>query len=67
MCVREFVIEIRTNKGDRKWRHAHELSLVTCVSETSNNRWFEATLTEVSARRDLEKMSLLSETKQYRA
>ena len=50
MYVREFVVEIRTNKGDRIWRDTHELNLVTCVSETSDDRWFEATLMEVSVR-----------------
>ena len=47
----EFDVEIRTNKGNRIWRDTHELSLVTCVSETSDDRWFEATIMEVSARR----------------
>jgi hypothetical protein len=49
MDVREYsVAEIRTSKGDSKWWHTHQLSLVTCISKASNNRRFEATVTVVS-------------------
>ena len=42
------VSEILTNKGDSKWWHTRQLSLITCISKTSNNRRFEATITVVS-------------------
>ena len=38
---------IRTNKSSRVWRYAHELSLVTRISEASNNRRFEATVIDI--------------------
>ena len=39
---------IRTNKSGREWRYTHELSLVTCISEASNDRRFEATVIDVN-------------------
>ena len=47
-----YVSEILTSKGDSKWWHTHQLSLVTCISETSNNRRFEATVMVVSVRKE---------------
>ena len=51
-----YVCEIlRTSKGDSKWWDTHELSLGTCISETSNNSRLEAAVMVISVgKRDRE-------------
>ena len=39
---------IRTNKRGREWRYTHELCVVARIAEAGDDRWFEATVMDVS-------------------